>query len=67
MARQILKVSENGRHFTVVKTEDEFNPYRVYSHSWEVGRYGYYTDHKRLVAKYADMYSVMVFLTEQVC
>lgn len=65
--RQILKLNENGRWITVTKTEDEFNPYRVYSHTWEMGKYGYCTEHKRLVAKYADMYSVMTFLREYVC
>lgn len=67
MTRQILKVTENGRCFTVSKTDDQYTPYRIYHHTWEMGKYGYYTEHKRQVAKYSDMYSVMKFLTEWVC
>jgi len=65
MARQILKVNENGRWFSIVKTDDEVNPYRVYRHSWEMGRYGYPTEHKKLVEKYADMRSCMILLASQ--
>lgn len=65
MAKQILKVNEGGRWFSVQKTDDQYNPYRVYRHSWEMGKYGYTTEHKKCVGKYADMRSAMVFLASQ--
>lgn len=65
MTRQILKVNEDGRWFSIVKTDDEVNPYRVYRHSWGMGKYQYCTEHKKLVEKYADMRSCMIFLASQ--
>ena len=62
--RQVLKMNENGHHYTVVKVEDKANPYRVYRHTWEQNKYGYLTERKRCVEKYANMASVLLFLAD---
>lgn len=58
--RQVLKLCENGNNYTVVHNEgDNLNPYRVYQTYRAPDKYGIMRQHKKLIAKYADMRSCL--------
>ena len=58
--RQVLKLCENGNNYTVVRHEaDNLNPYRVYQTYHAPNKYGVMSQHKKLIAKYADMRSCL--------
>ena len=60
--RTVLKVTDPGFHFTVVKTEGTaHNPYAIYKH-YPTFEKGYPTWHKELQARYADLRSCLFFL-----
>lgn len=61
--RQIMKITENGKRFSVVFHEGDVNPCWIYRHTWGVAKSGYgCTEHKRLEEKYADIKSCLYFL-----
>lgn len=65
MARQILKVQDAGFWYSVVKTDDPYNPYSIYRHSIRFDKYNYPRESKRLVEKYADMGSCLYYLASE--
>ena len=64
--RQVLKMTEGGKTFSVVFREDaKYNPYVLYRHTWGLRECGYgCSEHKRIEAKYADMRSVLYHLAQ---
>ena len=61
---QILKLSDNGKTFSVVYHEGAVNPYWLYRHSWGLRKCGYgMAEHKRIEVKYADLKSCLIYLT----
>ena len=58
--RKVLEINEVGHHYICIKYEDDpMNAYRIYE-LWYDGRH-----HRRQIDKYADMMSVMFFLTNR--
>ena len=55
--RQIMSFCEFGKAYKVIKHYGEDNPYRIYHIYRDTGKYGYPTEHKKMVAKYADLTS----------
>lgn len=45
---QVLKLHANGQKFSAVYNA-ETCMYRLYRHTWELNKYGYYTERKRTV------------------
>lgn len=65
-AKQIMKVTEGGKTFSVVRHDGCNNPYWIYRHTWGVKKSGYgYAEHRRLEVKYADFVSCLYFLTHE--
>ena len=63
--RQVLKLCENGNNYTVVRNEaDNLNPYRVYQTYRAPNKYGVMSQHKKLIAKYADMRSCLYCISQ---
>lgn len=60
--RKIMELNESGLHFTVIKTDDKYNPYRIYEHYNEWDASGKRTQRKVMVEKYADLNSVFIYL-----
>lgn len=61
--RQVLKVADGGRKFSIVYREGDQNPYIIYRHTWGVRKCGYgYAEHKRIEVKYADLRSCLFYL-----
>jgi len=59
MKKQIMKIQTHGVCITIEKhSEDLYNPYRVYRHWWDMG------DHRRCVAKYADLRSALLWVAD---
>ena len=52
--RKILDITEIGFHVICIKTEDKYNPYKLYHVYYEDG-----TNHRKLIEKYADFNSVL--------
>ena len=57
MTRKIIDICEFGLHVICIKTEDKYNPYRVYHVYWENG-----TNHRKMLKKYADFTSVIEYV-----
>ena len=56
--RQVLDFCDNGRKYKVIyKYDDAFNPYRIYNLYTGWNQYGYRTERRKEVARYADMNS----------
>lgn len=55
---KVGEVMDSGLRFQVMRVDDETNPYRVYM-KW-------YSDgwHRKQIAKYSDMVSCMVLITD---
>ena len=63
--RQVLKVADNSGKYSVVHHEnDQMNPFWVYRHTWERNDLGYYSERKRIAAKYADLKSCLYYLAQ---
>lgn len=58
MTRKILDICEFSSHVICIKTDDKYNPYRIYHVYWENG-----TRHKKMLKKYADFISVMDYVS----
>ena len=63
--RQILKMAEGGKKFSVVYRDGERNPYVVYRHTWGLrkDRCGC-SEHKRIEVRYADMRSCLFYIAQ---
>lgn len=65
--RQVLKLEDGGRKFTVVYHDGAEKPYWIYRHSWGVRQCGYgYSEQKRIEAKYHDLHSCLYYLSGEV-
>jgi hypothetical protein len=65
--RQVLKLEDGGRKFSVVYHDGDQNPYWIYRHTWALRECGYgCSERKRIEAKYADMRSCLFFLSGNV-
>jgi len=64
--RQVLKIEENGKKYSVIYREGEkHNPYVVYWHSFGQRQNGYgLAEHKKIDAKFADMRSCLYYLSK---
>lgn len=63
--RQVLKLEDGGRKFSVVYHDGDQNPYWIYRHTWELRECGYgYGERKRIVDKYANLESCLYFLAD---
>ena len=63
--RQVMKLCDNGNKYIVVYHEsDHNNPYWLYKLTHEPNKYGYMTEHKKLIVKYADMVSCLYYLAQ---
>ena len=61
--RQILKMCEAGKKFSIVYHEGARNPYWIYRHTWAMRECGYgCSERKRIEVKYADMKSCLFYL-----
>lgn len=65
MTRQILKLNDNGKKYTVVYREGQGKPYCVYKHSMKIGKYGYPTESKNMVMKSADMRGCLLHIATE--
>lgn len=62
---QIMKLCCDGKKYTVVRHDaDNNNPYWLYKMTYEPNKYGYMTEHKKLIVKYADMGSCLYYLSQ---
>lgn len=50
---QVLKLSNNGVSYIVIKHPGEVNPYWLYERWWDMG------EHKKLIQKYSDLASCL--------
>lgn len=65
--RQVLKLEDGGRKFSVVYHEGDQNPYWIYRHKWALRECGYgMSERKRIEVKYADLRSCLFFLSGNV-
>ena len=65
--RQVLKLEDGGRKFSIVYHDGDQNPYWIYRHSWGVRKCGYgYSEQKRIEVKYADLRSCLYYLSGEV-
>ena len=55
--RKVLEISDYEWQFECIKKEGDINPYRLYKLWWENGG-----RHRKQIAKYADLYSVISYL-----
>ena len=55
--RQVLSFVDNGKAYKVVKHYGKENPYRIYHLYNDYNQYGFLTEHKKLVAEYANLAS----------
>lgn len=63
--RQVLKLIEHGKHYTVAYLDGEENPYRVYEHTAGYELDGRYHERKKTVAKYADLTNCLYWLAQR--
>lgn len=65
---QVLKLNVCGVHYScILHHDDEFNPFWLYRHTWQLRECGYgMSERRRLVAKYADINSVLYHLAQNV-
>lgn len=62
--RQIMKLADNGRKFSVVYKESEkYNKYVIYRHTWNGATH---TERKRIEVKYSDLRSCLLYLANAV-
>lgn len=54
--RKIMEINEGRWHLVCIKAEGVNNPYRLYRVWWDGG------NHRKLLAKYADIESIMCWL-----
>lgn len=66
--RQVMKICENGKKFSIVYHEDDkMNPFWVYRHTWGLRQCGYgCAEHKRIEIKYADIQSCLYYLVRAI-
>lgn len=61
MIEQVMKLECCGKKYTIKRnSENHMNPYYLYTHTFVIGRYGYLTEHQKLVDKYADVRSCLL-------
>lgn len=58
MTKQVMTISDNGRHFVCTKEDGVTNPYRLYQKWFDIGW------HRKQIARYADFQSVMWYLIQ---
>lgn len=56
--RKILEINDSGLHLICIKTDESVNPYRLYDVWYDLGT------HKKLIAKYADLASVLAHIPQ---
>lgn len=63
--RKIMDIKYNGHYVVIVDFEAEVNPFRLYMVSWDTCKSGYgLSEHKKLIAKYADFESCVHYLLQ---
>lgn len=60
--KKVLSISHGEYWCECQYDEGAINPYRLYKVEWKLNDYGYPYKSKKLVAKYADMKSVLYHL-----
>ena len=55
--RQVLSFCDNGQEYKVIKVYGATNPYRIYHIYIGSNKYGYPSEHKRLMVSYASLES----------
>jgi len=57
--KQVMHFCHYGKEYSVIKCMDcyEVNPYRIYHHFNDIGEDGVIHAHRKLMIKYADLYS----------
>lgn len=63
---QVLKCFYNGVEYRVIHKYGDVNPYRIYHCYRARNQYGYMSDHKREVARYANMNSCFWWFAQNV-
>lgn len=64
---KVLSLNIAGATYSCIyHTDEKINPLWVYRHTREVNEFGYRTERKRRVAKYADINSVLYYLAQTV-
>ena len=61
---QVMKLCADGKKFTVVHHADKINPYWLYEITHSPNKYGVWSEHKKLIIKYANMASCLYYLTQ---
>lgn len=62
---QVLKLTNNGASFVVVKhLEERVNRYWLYERSHKLNKYGYLTERKKCLVKYADLASCLAHILD---
>ena len=56
-SRKIFDIKEKGKHLICIKTDDKYNPYRLYNVYWEDG-----SQHRMLLNKYCDFNSILYYI-----
>lgn len=62
---KVLDIHHDGIFYQATYTEGDMNPYRVYKISSVWDKYGYPRKSRKLIAKYADMKSVIWHLAQE--
>lgn len=62
---KVLSITDSKYHFICIKdTTTNCNPYRLYISYPAQDRYGYYTRHKKCIAAYEDMCSILCHIRD---
>lgn len=56
---QVLKLSNRGVSYLVIKHPGESNPYRLYESYYDYNRYNQPTKRRKLIQKYCDLASCL--------
>lgn len=64
--RKIMDFCDQGRCFQVIRVygEKDFNPYYLYEIYNAPNKYGYITQHRKRIVKYANMASVFYWFLQ---
>ena len=55
--RQVMSFCEHGKAYKVIKVYGAANPYRIYHIYNDYNKYGYITEHRKLMESYANLES----------
>lgn len=60
----VLHFVDMGKEYKVIRYFGENNPYRIYEFYNDYNKYGFLTNHRKLMVKYADMISCFYWFVQ---